>query len=239
MRRPSVTDGAARATLALSGELLLFVGRLDPVKGLDTLLEAVRLLAHRPTLTLLVAGGSVSYSVQVSAVNGFNDDVSLALIGLPSGVGSASFAPAVVSGAGSAQLTISTSSGAATGTYSLDITGTNDSTTHSAAISLVVSSPDFALSASPTSRTIKRGQSTSYAITVSAVGGFAGSVSLSLSGAPARTTTSWSANPVSASGTNTLTVRTTSKTPRGTYTLRITGKSGTLVHQVTMTLTVQ
>src|SRR5439155_18249632 len=53
-----VGRGMARAALDVSGELLLFVGRLDPVKGLDTLLEALRRLADRPTLRLLVAGGS-------------------------------------------------------------------------------------------------------------------------------------------------------------------------------------
>jgi D-inositol-3-phosphate glycosyltransferase len=50
--------GEARAALGLDGEVLLFVGRIDPVKGLDTLLEAVRQLEHRPELRLLVIGGS-------------------------------------------------------------------------------------------------------------------------------------------------------------------------------------
>jgi D-inositol-3-phosphate glycosyltransferase len=54
-----VDRGMARAALDLRGEVLLFVGRLDPVKGLDTLLEAVKLLAHRPRLRLLIAGGSL------------------------------------------------------------------------------------------------------------------------------------------------------------------------------------
>jgi D-inositol-3-phosphate glycosyltransferase len=48
----------AREQLGLTGELLLFVGRIDPVKGLDTLLEAVALLRERPTLRLLVVGGA-------------------------------------------------------------------------------------------------------------------------------------------------------------------------------------
>ena len=48
----------ARATLGLEGEILLFVGRIDPVKGLDTLLEALHLLANRPHLALLVVGGT-------------------------------------------------------------------------------------------------------------------------------------------------------------------------------------
>jgi D-inositol-3-phosphate glycosyltransferase len=49
---------AARARLGLTGEVLLFVGRMDPIKGLDVLLRAVALLAHRPELTLVVVGGS-------------------------------------------------------------------------------------------------------------------------------------------------------------------------------------
>ncbi|HEY3110924.1 MAG TPA: glycosyltransferase [Chloroflexota bacterium] len=53
-----VDRGVARAALGLSGEVLLFVGRIDPVKGLDTLLEAIALLRHRPGLQLLVAGGA-------------------------------------------------------------------------------------------------------------------------------------------------------------------------------------
>jgi D-inositol-3-phosphate glycosyltransferase len=57
----------ARKTLGLSGEVLLFVGRIDPVKGLDTLLEAVKLLAHRPRLSLLVIGGSAPAARHVDA----------------------------------------------------------------------------------------------------------------------------------------------------------------------------
>jgi D-inositol-3-phosphate glycosyltransferase len=55
--RPVPRD-RARAELGLDGEILLFVGRIDPVKGLDTLFDAVRLLRHRPSLKLMVIGGS-------------------------------------------------------------------------------------------------------------------------------------------------------------------------------------
>jgi D-inositol-3-phosphate glycosyltransferase len=49
---------AARAKLGLDGEVVLFVGRMDRVKGLDVLLRAIALLTHRPSLKLVVVGGS-------------------------------------------------------------------------------------------------------------------------------------------------------------------------------------
>jgi D-inositol-3-phosphate glycosyltransferase len=48
----------ARAALGVSGDVVLFVGRMDPIKGLDVLLRAVALLHERPNLTLLVVGGA-------------------------------------------------------------------------------------------------------------------------------------------------------------------------------------
>lgn len=48
----------ARERLALTGEIVLFVGRMDRVKGLDVLLRAIALLRHRPALKLVVVGGS-------------------------------------------------------------------------------------------------------------------------------------------------------------------------------------
>jgi serine protease AprX len=71
------------------------------------------------------------------------------------------------------------------------------------------------------------------------VNGFTGNVTLSVSGVPSGSTVSWSANPVAAPGTSTLGIRTTGSTPRGTFTVNVTGTNGTLVHQVTVTLIVR
>jgi D-inositol-3-phosphate glycosyltransferase len=56
--RPGVS-GAARAARRLTdGPLLLYVGRIAPIKGLETLLDAVaRLARHGEGLRLLVVGG--------------------------------------------------------------------------------------------------------------------------------------------------------------------------------------
>jgi hypothetical protein len=49
----------------------------------------------------------------------------------------------------------------------------------------------------------------------------------------------FSPSPVGAPGSSALTVKTTSSTRRGTYTLRITGTRGSLAHAATATLTVR
>jgi hypothetical protein len=76
-------------------------------------------------------------------------------------------------------------------------------------------------------------------LSVSSVGGFAGTVSLKIAGLPTGSSATWVGNPVTAPGTATLRVRTTGYTQRGTFTLRITGTSGALAHQVNVTLVVR
>jgi hypothetical protein len=193
--------------------------------------------ASRSTL----AGGSVGYSVTVASQSGFTDDVALSLGGLTGAPASWAFAPATVTGgAGSSTLTVTTTGALAPGSYPLTITGTSGQRIRSATVTLVVSAvPDFALSASPASATVIAGQSTSFTITAASVSGFAGNVSLSVAGLPSAATATFSPSPVRAPGTSTLTVRTTRTTTRGTFTVRITGKSGSLVHQATVTLVVR
>jgi hypothetical protein len=97
--------------------------------------------------------------------------------------------------------------------------------------------PDFSVSASPASQTVTQGNGTTYTVTVTPTGGFAGTVDLSISGLPAGATASF--NPASlASGNSTLTVNTISSTPTGTFPLTITGTSGALTHTASVSLVV-
>jgi hypothetical protein len=175
----------------------------------------------------------------VTSLNGFADNVALSLTGLPSTVGTATFSPQVVAGAGSSQLSVTTLTTAAGGTYPLTITGTGGGTSHTATVTLVVSPRDFALSVSPSTVTIYRRQSATYTVGVSVIGGSVGNVTLSVAGLPAGTTAVFSPNPVGSPGSSTLTVRTTSRTPRSTYTLTVTGASGSLIHQASATLIIR
>src|SRR6202521_484280 len=64
--------------------------------------------------------------------------------------------------------------------------------------------PDFSLSASPSSQAVVRGNGTTYAATVSAVNGFTGPVTLSSSGLPAGTTASFNPTSITTSGSSTM-----------------------------------
>jgi hypothetical protein len=100
--------------------------------------------------------------------------------------------------------------------------------------------PDFLLAVTPTSRTISRGSSTTYAVTVTAVNGFTGVVNLTSSIAPSANGLTMSFNPSSltlgASASSTLTVGTARKSGKRTYTITVTATSGGIVHATAVTL---
>jgi D-inositol-3-phosphate glycosyltransferase len=66
-----VPRAAARRELGLAGEkILLFVGRIDPLKGIDQLLRAIPLLPDREGLRLLVIGGDEQSQSEVDKLRG-------------------------------------------------------------------------------------------------------------------------------------------------------------------------
>jgi hypothetical protein len=105
---------------------------------------------------------------------------------------------------------------------------------HGTASVTVTAAPDFSLSVSPSSVSVKRGSTATYTVTVTAINGFSGSVSLSLSGQPSGSTVTFS--PSSTTSTSTLRVGTSRSGPRGTFTLTITGTSEGLARTATAKL---
>src|SRR5579885_2973579 len=99
------------------------------------------------------------------------------------------------------------------------------------------SSPDFAISASPTSQTIERGGTAVYNIQITALNGFNGTVTLTDQDPFAKTVPSFSSTTVIGSGTVQFNVFSNGhQTPIGTATLTVTGTSGSLQHSVQVTL---
>ncbi len=102
-----------------------------------------------------------------------------------------------------------------------------------------ISISDFAVAASAPTLTATRGTTNPDSITVSAFSGFTGNVALTVSGLPTGCKGVFSLTPVAGAGVSTLNITPATTTPIGTYTLTITGKSGTLSRTTTVSLTVQ
>jgi hypothetical protein len=99
--------------------------------------------------------------------------------------------------------------------------------------------PDFTIGAMPGTATVVQGSSVAYTVSVGALNGFTGSVSLSVSGLPAGATFAFSPASVTPGTNSTLTITAAANTPTGgPTTLTITGTSGSLSHTTTVTLTV-
>jgi subtilisin family serine protease len=244
---PDLSSDEQRSAL-LSGALDLGPAGPDSSYGYGRLdaLAAYEWVASSPNFALAVApesastapGVAASYTVSVTPSGGFSGDVALTLGGLSPSQAAWAFNPGTVAGgSGSSELTVTPSGSLPPGTYPLTITGTSGAITHSVPAVLVVTPPpDFALSVSPSSSTVKRGASTSYVVTVSVQGGFSGSVSLAVSGLPSGAAASFNPSSVAAPGSSTMTVTTSKTSPRGTFPLTVSGESGSLVRTATASL---
>jgi hypothetical protein len=102
------------------------------------------------------------------------------------------------------------------------------------------STPDFAISASPSAVSIAQGGSGNSTITTTVSGGFNSAVALSASGQPAGVTVGFSPASIAApgSGSSTLTFTVAASTVAGTYPITVTGTGGGKTHTATVNLTV-
>ena len=216
----------------------------------DDLIFAVAAAASTPDFSIGTAPNSVSVTqgasgtstVTVASMNGFNAATSLSVSGLPSGVSAAFSTNPVTPAAGSSAtstLTLTASSTAVAGTAAVTITGMSGSLSHTTPLSLTVNAsatPNFSLSAAPSSVSIAQSASGSSTITVSPQNGFTGSVSLTTSGVPSGVTAVFS--PTSTASTSTLTLTAGGTAATGTATVTVAGTSGSLSHSTTVSLTV-
>src|SRR5439155_2556651 len=174
----------------------------------------------------------------VSAQNGFAGTVSLSTSASPSTGLSVSCSPSSISG-GSGSSTCNLA-GSSPGNFTVTVTGTSGSLSHTTRISVSVtqpSSPDFTISASPASVIANSGVTVTSSITVAPLNGFTGTVAL------ARTTNSTnlactlsSSSIPGGSGTSTLSCQ---GSTAGNYLAIVTGTSGTISHSANVTFHTQ
>ena len=98
--------------------------------------------------------------------------------------------------------------------------------------------PDFSMTATPSSATVNQGVSAAYTVNINRVGGHSAGVNLSTTGLPAGATATFNPNPATGAS-SALTVATSLLTPPGTYPFTITGVAGALTRTTTATLVVQ
>jgi uncharacterized membrane protein len=141
-----------------------------------------------------------------------------------------------VNGSGSSTLSVTSSNTTPAGNYILTVLATSGAIVQTATVTLKVN--DFSIAATPPSQSVTASVGTSYTAAVTTNNGFGGTVVLSVSGLPAGAGASFSPSSLSVSGTSTLSVTTSNSTPGGSYTLTITGTSGSLLRSTNVTLNV-
>ena len=196
-------------------------------------------LSATPASQSVVVGGTASYTVSVTPLNGFTGTV--ALSASVSCGATATLNPASLSGSGTSTLTITTVATTPLGSCAIAIVGASGALSHPANVTLTVNSVpsgDFSLSASPGSQTVNAGDSASYTISSTALNGFTGTVSLTASGPGGDVFVDLFPASISGNGAATLSVSTDSNTSAGTYFISITGTSGSLSHSTSVRLTV-
>jgi N-acetylmuramoyl-L-alanine amidase. len=197
-------------------------------------------ISASPAAQTVTAGQQTTYTATVTPSGGFTSAVDLVVSGLPvNAIASWSTNP-VAGGGGMSTLTVTTSASTPVGTTALTITGTSGTLTHASTVSLVVKAPptpDFSLTLSPTTQSVRGGGSVSYRVTVTSSNGFAGAISMSVTGLPSGSSGSFSPTSVMPGATSVLTIR-TAATPRGTFTFTVRGTNGSLSRTATGTLQV-
>jgi hypothetical protein len=209
-------------------------------------------LAATP-VNITTPGSSAASTVTVAPSNGFTGNVVLTCtVTPPSGVTdvpTCSAASAAVTGDLSVNgtLTINTDAALPPGTYTLNILGTSGALTASTSIPVVLTVPavpGFALSSSPIT-IATAGMTGTSTITVKPSNAFTGTVALTCSVASSTLNdppTCSVSTPPAITGTTdvtaTLTVATSSDTAAGTYTVNVSGTSGTLTQGTSVPVTV-
>lgn len=97
-------------------------------------------VAVSPGSATVAPGGSATATVKTAVTSGTAQTVALTASGAPAGV-TATLSPASVTAGGSSTLTLATTASVAPGTYTINVTGTAGTLSHSAPYTLTVSGP--------------------------------------------------------------------------------------------------
>src|SRR5207249_3605088 len=141
-------------------------------------------LSASPSSVTFLIGQSRTSTIALHSTGGFNGTVQLTEASTPPGV-STSCSPASLQDNETSTCILG---GTAVGSYTVTVTGTNDTLVHTTSIAVAVTAPDFSLLANPASVSFFAGQSATSTISFQPSGGFTGTVALTLASSPAGVT---------------------------------------------------
>ncbi|MFN0178933.1 MAG: beta strand repeat-containing protein [Gemmatimonadales bacterium] len=201
--------------------------------------QDIGLSLNPPTISL-AQGASGDVAVTLTRTN-FTANINLTLEGAPQGV-TGTFAPAAATGTAST-LTLQVGASVVAGSYNLVVRaagqGVTDKTAPLALTVTAVVTGSYTLATTPGGTvTLQQGASTSPAVNINRTGGFTGSVSLTVTGAPVGLTATL--NPTSTTGNSSaLTVTASASLATGNYQLTILGTAAGVANQsVNLTVTI-
>jgi hypothetical protein len=240
---------APRPAFIVFGILILLAGvGLTTVGGGRLLASAMAdfTLAASPTTATAQQGQVATYTISETKQNGFKSTVTLSASGLPAGA-SATFSPQTLDTKTTSTIAITVGAStpittASNPAYSITVSGAGGGLpAHTLTVSLTVTAPppvaSFTIAATPPSQTLLPGGTAQYTVTTTQVSG-SGTVSLSVSGNPTGSIATFTPGSVPFTGSSSLQVATKNTTTAGTYSLTITGTSGTKVASVGVSLIV-
>ncbi len=193
-------------------------------------------IAAAPASVSVLAGNQATTSINVSPLFDFSGTISFSATGLPPGV-TASFSPGSLSSSGNSTLTFTTLPTTVPGVYPINVHAISGNLTNLVTVNLTVAGPDFALGG-PATLSIPSGSSGSARITLDSLNGFSSTVNLTASGLPPGVTATFAPASLPGSGVSTLTLNTAPTTSWSSFTITIQGASGTLIHTLSLSVTV-
>jgi len=180
-----------------------------------------------PSSASVTQGEETRFTVEVKASGGFSETVNLSVINVPAGA-SASLSISSGTPPFTSTLTIRAGEDVSTGVYDLSLRAEGGGIVKTERFRLKIKEAvkpfDFELTATPSSITVKPGQSTSIAILVTLKSGKAEPVSLTVAGLPSDF--SYSFNPPSVTPTSSSTLQLTAGNTPGSYTLVVQAIGG-------------
>lgn len=183
-------------------------------------------VSANPTTVTVNLGTPATSTINVNGIGSFNGVVSLT-----SNNSNCSISPSSITGSGSSTLSCPSTSATS---FPVTVTGTSGSESHSTIVNFNIQ--DFTLVANPTNLSILVGVTGPSTVTIGAINGFAGTVSLSATTSPSSGLSCWyNPSTITGSGTSTLYCNGIS----GTYTVTVTGTAGSLVHSTVVTYVVR